>query len=88
MDLFQYKKGLLFAENVDVDTIAQQVGTPVYVYSKATILDHFKDSGRICSAGYPDLLLGQGVREYSYPAAAGRRRAVVLILSAAGSCIA
>ena len=42
MDLFQYKKGLLFAENVDVDTIAQQVGTPVYVYSKATILDHFK----------------------------------------------
>ncbi len=41
MDLFQYKNGRLYAENVDVDAIAQQVGTPVYIYSKSTVLDHF-----------------------------------------------
>jgi len=42
MDYFNYKKGRLFAENVDVETIADKLGTPVYVYSKATFLDHLK----------------------------------------------
>ena len=42
MDLFQYKNGRLYAENVAVQDIAEQVGTPVYVYSKATMLDHLK----------------------------------------------
>ncbi len=42
MDLFQYKNGRLYAENVDVQDIAEQVGTPVYIYSKATMLDHLK----------------------------------------------
>lgn len=40
MDNFQYKQGRLFAEEVPVEVIAQTVGTPVYIYSKATILDH------------------------------------------------
>jgi diaminopimelate decarboxylase len=42
MDFFNYKNGRLFAEDVDVEKIANSVGTPVYIYSKATILDHFK----------------------------------------------
>lgn len=42
MDLFQYKNGRLYAENVAVQDIAEQVGTPVYIYSKATMLDHLK----------------------------------------------
>ena len=42
MDSFVYKGGKLFAEGVDVMTIAEQVGTPVYIYSKATFLDHLK----------------------------------------------
>jgi len=42
MDLFTYQQGRLYAEGVDVETIADAVGTPVYIYSKATILDHFK----------------------------------------------
>lgn len=42
MDSFSYKNGTLFAEGVDVSTIAKEVGTPVYVYSKATFLDHLK----------------------------------------------
>lgn len=40
MDLFTYKNGNLFAEDVDVRDIAEAVGTPVYIYSKATFLDH------------------------------------------------
>ncbi len=40
MDYFNYKNGTLFAENVSVENIADQVGTPVYIYSKATFKDH------------------------------------------------
>ena len=42
IDSFSYKNGRLFAESVDVEAIANQVGTPVYIYSKATFLDHLK----------------------------------------------
>lgn len=42
MDSFVYKNGRLFAEDVDVAKIAEAVGTPVYVYSKATFMDHLK----------------------------------------------
>ncbi len=41
MDHFSYKNGNLFAENIAVNSIAQAVGTPVYIYSKATFLEHF-----------------------------------------------
>jgi len=40
MDYFNYRNGKLFAEDVDVQKIADEVGTPVYVYSKATFKDH------------------------------------------------
>lgn len=40
MDCFNYKKGRLFAEAVDVEDIAKEVGSAVYVYSKATFRDH------------------------------------------------
>lgn len=42
MDHFTYQNGELFAEDVRVATIAQQVGTPVYIYSSATFTRHFK----------------------------------------------
>jgi len=42
MDYFNYKNGKLFAESVDVQKIAAEVGTPVYIYSKATFLDHLQ----------------------------------------------
>ena len=42
MDYFNYKNGRLFAENVSVEKIAAAVGTPVYIYSKATFLDHLR----------------------------------------------
>jgi len=42
MDYFTYKNGRLFAEDVDVAKIADKVGTPVYIYSKATFKDHLQ----------------------------------------------
>lgn len=42
MDFFNYKNGNLFAENVDVDRIAAEVGTPLYIYSKATFKHHLQ----------------------------------------------
>lgn len=42
MDHFNYKHGKLFAEQVPVDKIAEQVGTPAYIYSKATFLEHLR----------------------------------------------
>ncbi|HUW19005.1 MAG TPA: diaminopimelate decarboxylase [Sedimentisphaerales bacterium] len=42
MDYFQYKDGKLFAERVDVERLAAEVGTPVYIYSRKTFLDHLR----------------------------------------------
>ncbi len=42
MHLFQYKKNKLYAENVPVEKIAKEVGTPVYIYSYKTIQRHFQ----------------------------------------------
>ncbi len=42
MDYFTYKDGRLFAESVDIEKIADSLGTPAYIYSKATFLDHLE----------------------------------------------
>ncbi len=42
VDHFHYRGGRLHAESVAVETIAGQVGTPVYVYSTATLERHFR----------------------------------------------
>ena len=42
MHTFSYKNGTLYCENTPLCDIAEAVGTPTYVYSKQTILDHFK----------------------------------------------
>jgi diaminopimelate decarboxylase len=42
MHHFRYVQGRLQAENVDLESLAQRHGTPLYVYSRATITDHFK----------------------------------------------
>jgi diaminopimelate decarboxylase len=40
MDHFSYKNGVLHAEDVSVAAIAEQVGTPFYCYSSATLKRH------------------------------------------------
>lgn len=42
MDHFLYKNGVLHAEDVPVSQIAEQVGTPFYCYSTATLTRHFR----------------------------------------------
>jgi diaminopimelate decarboxylase len=39
---FAYKNGSLFCENVDLQELADTHGTPLYVYSANTILDHYR----------------------------------------------
>ena len=40
MDHFEYKDGVLHAEDLPLSVIADAVGTPVYVYSRATLERH------------------------------------------------
>ena len=42
MDHFQYQGQQLFAEKVALSAIAEQFGTPTYVYSRATIERHYQ----------------------------------------------
>lgn len=42
MHHFQYKGNELFAEEVAIKEIVAKVGTPVYIYSQATLARHFK----------------------------------------------
>ncbi|EEZ31834.1 diaminopimelate decarboxylase [Brucella sp. NF 2653] len=42
MNHFEYRNGVLHAENVSLPEIAKAVGTPFYVYSRATIERHFR----------------------------------------------
>jgi diaminopimelate decarboxylase len=46
MDYFNYKNGKLLAEGVDVGRIGAEVGTPVYIYSKATFKEHLDKIGK------------------------------------------
>ena len=41
MHSFHHRDGHLYCENVDLTSVATELGTPTYVYSEATILDHY-----------------------------------------------
>jgi diaminopimelate decarboxylase len=55
MDFFNYRQHELFAESISVDEIAENYGTPCYVYSRATLERHWQafDQG---FAGHPHLI--------------------------------
>ena len=42
MDHFEYRNQALFCEEVPVNELAEQYGTPLYIYSQATLLHHLK----------------------------------------------
>ena len=50
MNHFEYRNGEMFAEGVPVKRIVKEVGTPVYVYSLATLKRHFQVFDRAFSA--------------------------------------
>lgn len=41
MNFFQYKHNKLYAEDMPVQQLAEQFGTPLYVYSRATLERHW-----------------------------------------------
>ena len=41
MDHFEYKQGSLYCENVAIETLAETYGTPLFVYSRATLERHW-----------------------------------------------
>ena len=42
MHSFHYQNGRLFCEAIDLEALAAEHGTPLYVYSAETMLDHFR----------------------------------------------
>ncbi|PEQ12993.1 diaminopimelate decarboxylase [Novosphingobium sp. PC22D] len=61
MDYFQLKDGVLHAENVSLAAIAEAVGTPVYVYSRATLERHARVF-REALSGLPSIHLAFAVK--------------------------
>ncbi|MBI5204687.1 MAG: diaminopimelate decarboxylase [Nitrospirae bacterium] len=55
MHFFKYKGNELFAEDVPVRKLAEKYGTPLYVYSHATLLRHFKAYDDAFD-GYPHII--------------------------------
>jgi len=42
MHHFSYHNGRLYAEDVSIDTLAREIGTPFYCYSTATLVRHYR----------------------------------------------
>jgi len=41
MHEFKYKNNQLYCEGVKIEALAEKFGTPLYVYSYHTLIDHF-----------------------------------------------
>ncbi|HEX8387724.1 MAG TPA: diaminopimelate decarboxylase [Sphingomonas sp.] len=61
MDHFHYRDGVLHAEDVPLTRIADEVGTPVYVYSAATFRRHARVF-REAFAGLPNVHLAYAIK--------------------------
>lgn len=49
MSHFSYQDGVLHAESTPLSAIAEQFGTPTYVYSKAALLENFDSYANACA---------------------------------------
>ena len=76
MDYFNYRDGELYAENVALSAIAEQHGTPCYVYSRATLERHWHAFDQ-AFAGRPHLVC--------YAVKANSNLAVLNVLAQLGS---
>ncbi|WP_289281744.1 MULTISPECIES: diaminopimelate decarboxylase [unclassified Methylophaga] len=76
MSYFDYQAGTLHAENVSVDKIAEQYGTPVYIYSRSALENHWQAFDDAFSA-YPHLVC--------YAVKANSNLAVLNVLAKRGS---
>jgi diaminopimelate decarboxylase len=73
---FSYKNGSLHCEDVDLTSLAEEFGTPLYVYSAATILDHYR---RL------DAALGGVDHEVAYAVKANSNLSVLRLLANEGA---
>ena len=76
MDHFQYRQNKLFAEDLAVDDLAAAYGTPLYVYSRATLERHWRAFDQ-AFAGHPHLIC--------YAVKANSNIAILNLLSRMGS---
>jgi diaminopimelate decarboxylase len=73
---FRYRDGHLYCEDIDLADVAEKFGTPTYVYSAGTILDHY---ARLDAALAPlDHLICYAVK-------ANSNRAILKLLADAGA---
>lgn len=76
MHSFHYRDGSLHCEGVGLERVAEKYGTPLYVYSASTILDHYR---RLDSA------LAEIDHLVCYAAKANSNRAILNLLSREGA---
>ncbi|MEZ5591563.1 MAG: diaminopimelate decarboxylase [Gammaproteobacteria bacterium] len=76
MDHFNYRDGQLWAEDVAVQAIAAEFGTPVYIYSRATIERHWRAF---------DEALGEHPHLICYAVKANSNLAVLNVMARLGS---
>jgi diaminopimelate decarboxylase len=76
MDHFQYRDGALFAEEIAVADLAERFGTPLYVYSRATLERHFRAF---------DDAFGQHPHQVCYAVKANSNIAVLNVLARLGA---
>src|SRR5213594_5053998 len=76
MHLFHYRDGELYCEGVDLARVAKKFGTPTYVYSASTILDHYT---RL------DAALAPLAHLICYAVKANSNRAILKLLADAGA---
>ena len=76
MDYFNYKDDQLYGEDVSLQTIADEVGTPCYVYSRATLERHWH--------AFDDVFVGQD-HLICYAVKANSSLAVLNVLARLGS---
>ena len=76
MDFFAYQNGRLFAEQVDLQELASSHGTPLYVYSRATLERHWNAF---------DQALGEHRHLVCYAVKANSNVAVLALLARLGS---
>ncbi|MCK5718660.1 MAG: diaminopimelate decarboxylase [Thiomargarita sp.] len=77
MDHFNYQQDILYAENVNLAELAEQYGTPCYVYSRATFEQHWYAFDQSFATGQEHLIC--------YAVKANSNLAVLNILARLGS---
>ncbi|HZG19462.1 MAG TPA: diaminopimelate decarboxylase [Herbaspirillum sp.] len=84
MSHFSYRDGALHTEQVSLQALAEQFGTPLYVYSKAALVENFSAYADACrQAGRADA--GQGGALVCYSVKSNSNLAVLNLLGRLGS---